>query len=139
MAALSGEKTLTELSAEFGVHPTLRRDHNLRDDNDRLGWGRRQAQNGGSPDGGPMVRILLPPADSPSLSRSHFRAPRTPAFRAGVRGWLGGWVARDAQGFPLRANRRVYLCRATFQYRSAANGVGDNVTTVRTNSGLAGA
>ena len=39
----------------------LRRDHNLRDDNDRLGWGRRQAQNGGSPDGGPMVRILLPP------------------------------------------------------------------------------
>jgi hypothetical protein len=56
-----------------------------------------------------------------------------------VRGWLGGWVARDAQGFPLRANRRVYLCRATFQYRSAANGVGDNVTTVRTKSGLAGA
>ena len=42
----------------------LRRDHNLRDDNDRLGWGRRQAQNGGSPDGGPMVRILLPPAGS---------------------------------------------------------------------------
>jgi hypothetical protein len=39
-----------------------RRDHNLRDDNDRLG--RRQAQNGGSPDGGPMVRILLPPAQS---------------------------------------------------------------------------
>jgi hypothetical protein len=37
----------------------LRRDHALRDDNDRLGWGRRQAQNGGSPDGGPMVRILL--------------------------------------------------------------------------------
>ena len=34
MAALSGEKTLTELSAEFGVHPTLRRDHDLRDDND---------------------------------------------------------------------------------------------------------
>jgi transposase-like protein len=64
MAALSGEKTLTELSAEFGVHPTLRRDHNLRDDNGRLGWGRRQAQNGGSPDGGPMVRILLPPAES---------------------------------------------------------------------------
>jgi hypothetical protein len=43
----------------------LRRDHNLRDDNDQLGWGRRQAQNGGSPDGGPMVRILLPPAGSP--------------------------------------------------------------------------
>jgi hypothetical protein len=42
----------------------LRRDHNLRDDNDRLGWGRRQAQNGGSPDGGPMVRIHLPPGAS---------------------------------------------------------------------------
>ena len=42
----------------------LRRDHNLRDDNDRFGWGRRQAQNGGSPDGGPMVRIVLPPAGS---------------------------------------------------------------------------
>jgi hypothetical protein len=42
----------------------LRRDHNLRGDNDRLGWGRRQAQNGGSPDGEPMVRILLPPAGS---------------------------------------------------------------------------
>jgi hypothetical protein len=45
----------------------LRRDHNLRDDIDRLGWGQRQAQNGGSPDGGPMVRIRLPPA------RSHVR------------------------------------------------------------------
>jgi hypothetical protein len=27
----------------------LRRDYNLRDDNDRHGWGRRQTQNGGSP------------------------------------------------------------------------------------------
>ena len=49
----------------------LRRDHNLRDDNDRLGWGRRQAQNGGSPDGGPMVRILLPPAVSQVRTRPH--------------------------------------------------------------------
>jgi hypothetical protein len=48
----------------------LRRDHDLRDDNDRLGWGRRQAQNGGSPDGGPMVRVLLPPA----VSQTNFRA-----------------------------------------------------------------
>jgi transposase-like protein len=36
MAALSGEKTLTELSAEFGVHPTLRWDHDLRDDNGEI-------------------------------------------------------------------------------------------------------
>ena len=114
----------------------LRRDHNLRDDNDRLGWGRRQAQNGGSPDGGPRVRIHLPPADSPSLSRSRFRRSRTPAFRAGVRGWLGDRVGRDAQGFRYRANRRQYLCRAIFQYRSAADGVGDNAAPVPTKSGL---
>src|ERR1700757_315058 len=42
----------------------LGRDHSLRDDTDRPGWGGRQAQNGGSPDGGPMVRILLSPAAS---------------------------------------------------------------------------
>ena len=47
----------------------LRRDHNLRDDNDRLGWGRRLTQNGGSPDGGPMVRILFPPAASQVRTR----------------------------------------------------------------------
>ena len=43
----------------------LRRDHNLRDDNDRLGWGRRQAQNGGSLDGGPRV-----PNPAPSSKES---------------------------------------------------------------------
>ena len=67
---------------------------------------------------------------SPSLSRSHFRASRTSAFRAGVRGWLGDWVGRDAQGFLLRANRRIYLCRATFQYRGAADGVGEKAALV---------
>src|ERR1700722_20263254 len=110
-----------------------------RNANNFKGTRNTKAQKSWSSRAEPEVRIHLPPADSPSLSRSHFRASRTPAFRAGVRGWLGGWVARDAQGFPLRANRRVYLCRTTFQYRSAANGVGDNVTTVRTKSGLAGA
>jgi hypothetical protein len=44
-----------------------------------------------------MVRIRFPPAESPSLSRIRFRRSRTPAFRAGVRGWLGDWVGRDAQ------------------------------------------
>src|SRR5438128_2986615 len=34
-----------------------------------------------------MVRIRLPPAESLSLGRIHFRRSRTPAFRAGVRGW----------------------------------------------------
>ena len=69
---------------------------------------------------GPMVRIRLPPAESLSLGRIRFRRSRIPAFRAGVRGWLSDRVGRDAQGFPFRANRRQYLCRAIFQYRSAA-------------------
>src|ERR1700751_3376652 len=89
-------------------------------------------------DGGPMVRIHLSPADSPSLSRSHFRASRTRAFPAGVRGSLDDGVSRDAAGFPLRANRRQCLCRAIFQYRSAADAVGGNAATVRTKSGVSG-
>jgi len=35
--------------------------------------------------GGPVVRIRLPPAESPSLSRSCFRGSRTPAWRTGMR------------------------------------------------------
>src|ERR1700738_2829508 len=85
---------------------------------------------------GPKVRIHLPPAESLSLGRIHFRRSRTPAFRAGVRGWLGDWVGRDAQGFPFRANRRQYLCRAIFQYRSAADVGGENAKLVPTKSGL---
>src|ERR1700751_5155527 len=84
------------------------------------------------------VRIHLPPADSPSLSRSHFRASRTRAFPAGVRGSLDDGVSRDAAGFPLGANRRQCLCRAIFQYRSAADAVGGNATTVRTKSEVSG-
>ena len=34
-----------------------------------------------------------------------------------------------------RANRRPYLCRAIFQYRSAADGVGENATPVPIKSG----
>src|SRR5437899_2702561 len=45
-----------------------------------------------APREGPVVRILFPPAESLSLSRIRFRRSRTPAFRAGVRGWLGDWV-----------------------------------------------
>jgi len=48
--------------------------------------------------GGPAVRIPLPPAESPSLAPSRSRTWRTPAFRAGVRGWVGDRVGRDAQG-----------------------------------------
>src|SRR6202049_1823892 len=86
--------------------------------------------------GGPRVRILLPPAESQSLRRSRVRGARTPAFRAGVRGWFGDAVGRDAQGFPIRANLRQYLCQAIFQYRSAADVVGENPTPIPTKSGL---
>jgi hypothetical protein len=50
---------------------------------------------------GPRVRIRLPPAESLSLSRIRFRRSRTPAFRAGVRGWLSERVGRDAQGVSM--------------------------------------
>ena len=33
--------------------------------------------------------------------RIRFRRSRTPAFRASVRGWLGDWVGRDAQGVSI--------------------------------------
>src|SRR6266404_560768 len=75
-----------------------------------------------APREGPVVRILFPPAESPSLSRSCCRGSRTPAFRAAVRRWLGDRAGRDAQGVSRRANRRQYLCRAIFQYRRAADG-----------------
>ena len=85
---------------------------------------------------GPRVRIPPPPAESQSLGRIRVRGSRTPAFRAGVRGWFGDAVGRDAQGFPIRANLRQYLCRAIFQYRSAANVIGENATPIPTKSGL---
>ena len=68
---------------------------------------------------GPIVRIQLPPADSPSLARIRFRRSRTPAFRAGVRGWLGcdgcdgdfrparPWSRFCCPAFRLRAHRRL--------------------------------
>ena len=86
--------------------------------------------------GGPRVRIPVPPAESQSLGRIRVRGSRTPAFRAGVGGWLGDAVGRDAQGFPIRANLRQYLCRAIFQYRSAADVVGENATPIPTKSGI---
>jgi hypothetical protein len=86
--------------------------------------------------GGPRVRIRLPPAESQSLGRIRVRGSRTPAFRAGVGGWLGDAVGRDAQGFPIRANLRPYLCQAIFQYRSAADVVGEDPTPIPTKSGI---
>ena len=91
----------------------LRRDHNLRDDNDRLGWGRRQAQNGGSPDGGPMVRIHLPPAASPL--RTRLPSP----FATGTESWPN--AAADDECQPCCAatipSPRVPLKRARARTR----------------------
>src|ERR1700724_2570139 len=84
----------------------------------------------------PEVRIHLPPADSQSLSRSRFRRSRTPLCRAGLASWLGDRVSRAAPGSRLRANRRLYLCRAIFQYRSAAEVVSENAAPVPTKLGL---
>jgi len=85
---------------------------------------------------GPTVRIHFPPADSQSLSRSRFSRSRTPLFRAGLGSWLGDRVSRDAPGSRLRANRRQYLCRPIFQYRSAAEVVSENAAPVPTKLGL---
>ena len=59
-----------------------------------------------------------------------------PGFRAAVRRWLGDRVGRDYRVFQDSANRRQYLCRAIFQYRSAADGVGENARSVPIMSGV---
>jgi len=76
----------------------------------------------------PMVRIHLPPAESPSLSRMAFedREPRLSA-RVCAAGLATG-SAETRRVFRYHANRRRYLCRAIFQYRSATDGVGENAT-----------
>src|SRR3984893_1979292 len=43
--------------------------------------------------------------------------------------------AETRRVFKDRANRRQYLCRAIFQYRSAADGIGENATPVPIQSG----
>jgi hypothetical protein len=83
----------------------------------------------------PMVRIHFPPAER-SVSLPHqVSKVENSGFPRGCRGWLGGRVGRDAQGFRYRANRRQYLCRAIFQYRSAADVVGENAASVPTKVG----
>ena len=44
--------------------------------------------------------------------------------------------AETRRVFRYRSNRRQYLCRAIFQYRSAADVVGGNATLVPTKTGL---
>src|SRR5580704_10721727 len=84
---------------------------------------------------GPEVRIRLPPADSPSLSRSAFEE-HEPGLSARL--WSVGLAPGSAETrrvFRDRANRRQYLCRAIFRYRSAADRVGENATPVPIKSG----
>src|SRR4029077_8549189 len=54
---------------------------------------------------------------------------------AAVRGGLATRSAEARRALQDRANRRQYLCRAIFQYRSAADGVGENATPVPIKSG----
>ncbi|MGA7263338.1 MAG: hypothetical protein WBX30_20935, partial [Stellaceae bacterium] len=52
--------------------------------------------------------------------------------------WAVGLAPGSAETrrvFRDRANRRQYLCRAIFQYRSAADRVGENATPVPIKSG----
>jgi len=46
---------------------------------------------------GPMVRICLPPAESPCLVQTPPLPVENPGVRAGVRGWGDDAVGRDAQ------------------------------------------
>ena len=72
-----------------------------------------------------------------SLSPAAAFEGREPRFSAPV--WAAGLatrVSRDAPGFPLRANRRQYLCRAIFQYRSADEVVHENAAPIPTKLGL---
>jgi hypothetical protein len=81
---------------------------------------------------GPMVRIRLP-AESLSLAPSRSRTWRTPAFRAGVRGWLGDRVGRDAQVGPTIAETltareplAAVTGRRTGSVRNAVSGAGSS-------------
>src|SRR5271165_5810334 len=80
----------------------------------------------------PMVRIHFPPAESLSLSRIRFRRSRTPPFARVCAAGLASGSAETRRACRCRANRRQYLCRAIFQYRNAADGVGENATLVPT-------
>ena len=62
------------------------------------------------------------------------REPRLPA-RVCAAGLAAG-SAETRMVFRCRANRRQYLCRAIFQYRGAADVVGENTTPVPMKSGL---
>ena len=73
-------------------------------------------------------------SSNPSLSsgESVGQEPRLSA-RVCAAGLASG-SAETRRARRCRANRRQYLCRAIFQYRNAADGVGENATLVPTKS-----
>src|SRR6266851_5165243 len=73
--------------------------------------------------GGPRVRILLPPAESQSLAGLCRRGPRTPAFCAGVPGAFPARSAETRGARRHRANPQKYLSQAIFQYRISGDAV----------------
>jgi len=76
--------------------------------------------------GGPRVRIHLPPPRvSPSPASTFVGRERRLSARVCVAGLATG-SAETRRVYRYSANRRKYLCRAMFQYRSAADGVGEN-------------
>ena len=88
---------------------------------------------------GPTVRIRFPPADSLSLSRSLLRRSR---IRLSARVCTAGSATESAEtrkAFRCAPTPWVYLCRAIFQYRSAAYVVGENVAPLATKLGFLGA
>ena len=70
----------------------------------------------------PMVRIHLPPAESPSLNGNWPGEVEKPAFRANVRAMPGDGVGRDRYGRGHRTTGDECLCWAKFQYRGAGDG-----------------
>jgi hypothetical protein len=66
-------------------------------------------------------RIHSPPADSPSLAGIHLAFWRSRDFPRVSGPRVGGLVDRDAQDALIYAATAKYLCRAKFQYRSAAD------------------
>jgi hypothetical protein len=83
-----------------------------------------------------MVRIRFPPAESLSLSPESAFVGQEPRLSARVcAAGLASGSVETRKACRCRANRRQYLCRAIFQYRNAADGVGENATLVPTKDG----
>jgi hypothetical protein len=63
-------------------------------------------------------------SSNPSSKPINHTAAKTRAFRADVRGGAGARSGETGVARSYRADRRQYLCRAKFQYRSVDDGDG---------------